>query len=458
MKRYRLTLRRSLPLAITASACAVLISACGGSSSPPATASGPNAFKGQTLTVFANGPEGTYARQYNDYYNALTAAFHQATGATLKMEYFSTPSQEISTIETSTVSGSGPDVIGYGTALVGTLMATGDFPQLTSQDWNVVGGKSAFFPAALSDAGTTPSQTIGIPYCTFPYVLAYNTKDFQAARIKSPPATWTEFVTDAQKIQKAVPGVYGAGIDPADSFDPWKNIWLYTHALGGHFVSPDNKATALASSQVQSAVSFYFSLYYQYHVVPQQALTWNNAEMGSAFTSGKIAMFPIASQTLMEAAKGTALDGHLGFAPLPVMPYGLTTLPPGGHAAETMTTGGYWAIPRYAQAKTPLALEFAKLSTTPAMQVTAYKLLGYMPVTYAGVKAVEQADPASKPFIDAAEGAQRTSVNPVWSYVETGLGTAVNNIGSHLATSGSWSASYAQDQLKTAQAAANAHI
>jgi multiple sugar transport system substrate-binding protein len=457
MTRYRLTLRRSLPIALAASACAVLISACSGSSAPAAVG-GTHSFKGQELTVFANGPEGTYVRQYNDYYSALGAAFHKATGATLKMEYFTTPSQEISTIETAAVSGSGPDVIGYGTALVGTLTATGDFSSLTSQNWNVVGGKQAFFPAALADAGTTPADTIGIPYCTFPYVLAYNTKDFQAAGIKTPPTTWSDFVADAQKIQKAVPGVYGAGIDPDDSFDPWKNIWLYTHALGGHFVSPDNESTALASSQVEAAVSFYFSLYYKYHVVPQQALTWNNAEMGSAFTSGKIAMFPVASQTMAEAAQGTPVAAHLAFAPLPVMPYGLTKLPPGGRAAETMTTGGYWAIPRYAQAKTPLAMEFARVSTTPAMQVTAYKLLGYMPVTYAGIKAVEQADPASKPFIQAAVGAQRTSVSPVWSYVETGLGTAVNNIGSHVATTGSWSASYAEEQLRTAQAAANVHM
>ena len=65
------------------------------------------------------------------------------------------------------------------------------------------------------------------------------------AGISSPPTTWSEYITDAQKVTTANPGVYGA--DPADKFDPWKFIWSYTGQLGGRFVAADGKSGSMDS-------------------------------------------------------------------------------------------------------------------------------------------------------------------------------------------------------------------
>lgn len=456
-RRYRL----AAAAVCTSGAC--VLAACGGSGGNASSSSGAkpghvgHSFAGKTLTVFDGAPTGANAKNTQAYYNDLSKAFHQATGAKLQWSYYSSPSQEVSKIETSTVSGSGPDVISYGTSFVGTLWATHDFPKLSSQDWAALGGRNSIIHADLYDSGVSPSKDIGIPNETNPFVLAYNKAYFKKAHISSPPKTWTQLVQDGQAIQKAVPGVAGVGMDPGDPYDPWKNVYFLTRQLGGQdFVAKNGKSTTIDSSYVQKAVQFYFSLEYKYHVVPHAALTWNSGEMDSAFLNGKVGMILLAAYGL--PVSGTKLQGNLGYALLPTVPYGMSKLPSGGVPIETETTGNYWAIPGYTGSLRPLALEFEKISISNAIQLKQFKLLGWMPVTYKAAKSVQSLDPSVKPFILAEERAIPTSTVPAWSYVETGIETALNNIGSNLARTGSWSSSYANSQLSTAQSAADAHL
>ena len=415
-------------------------------------------FAGQTLTVFDGAPSGASAKEVQAYYNDLSALFHKETGATVNWQYYSTAAQEVTTIETAAVSGNGPDIISYGTSFVGTLQATHEFPLLSQQNWNTLGGQKSIIQADLFDSGVQKGKYIGVPYETNPFVLSYNTADFKKAGITSPPKTWSELVQDAQKIQKAIPGTYGLGMDPSDAFDPWKSVYFIDKQLGGgHWISPNGKKIALDSSTMRKALQSYFSLFYKFHVVPPQAMTWTGADMASAFTQNKVAMEIISSYD-PTLAPGTKLQGHLGYALLPTIPYGMTSLPKGALPIETETTGNYWAIPSYARPKRQLALEFEKLSLSPAIQLSQFKLLGWMPVNQAGVRAVEAYSKQAKPFIQAETSAYPTSVAPVWSYVETGMLTAIHNIAAKLATDGGkWNAGYANQQLATAQAAAQAH-
>lgn len=439
-------------------AASMLAAACGShADSTPKT--GAHAYAGQILTVADGAPSGATAKQTQEYYDSLAALFHKETGATVHWSYYSSPSEELNTVETATVSGSGPDIISYGSSFVGTLAATGEFPALSASEWRMLGGKGSFISSNLyySYGGSDANDDIGIPNETNPYVLAYNTADFAKAGIKSAPKTWSQLVADGQAIQRTNPGVAGVGIDPADSFDPWKNVYYLALQLGGAgYVAPNGKSTLLDSPQVQQAASFYFSLEYKYHVAPAASLTWNSADMASAFVDNKVGMVLLASYGV--PVQGTKLQGHLGYALLPTIPYGLTTLPPHGQAIETIPTGEYWAIPKYAGSKRALALEFEKLSVSTAVQVQQYKLLGWMPVTYPGAKAVEKVAPSAKLFVTDEEKAIPNPKIPAWSYVESGVETAINNIASHLAQSGTYSASYASSQLGNAQSAADAHI
>lgn len=455
---------RTTGVAGVAAAAGLLLAACGASAGSSgaggtATPSPGQKFNGQTLTVFDGAPSGSQAKQTSEYYKYLSTQFHKETGATLNWEYYTSGSEETTKIESSVVSGSGPDVFSYGSSFIGVIGATHNFVTLSSADWKYLGGRNSFVPRQLEDSGYTPSTDIGIPYESIPFVIAYNKSLFAKAGISSPPTTWSEYVTDAKKVQAANPGVYGAGFDPADKFDPWKFVWSYTRQLGGQFVAPNGKKALMDSPQVKQALAFYFAQYYQYHIVPPQALSWDSAQMFTEFSEGKIAMMPLADYGTQVSAAGTAVAGKVGFAPLPNVPYGMSARPAGGVPAETIVSGNYWAVPSYSSGKMPLALAFAKLSVSPAVQVKQFQLLGWIPVTTAGMSAVERvAGPSVKPFMSAEENSTSTTITPAWSYVEDGMEAVIGNISSQLATGGKYNASYASSQLATEQSDVTAHL
>jgi multiple sugar transport system substrate-binding protein len=468
--------RRNLrQLLATGASVGALVSFVGvGGVASAATSAHHGAFSGMTLTALDGAPTGADVKQTEEYYNYVAKVFKQQTGATLKWQYYSSPSQEVTDIETATVSGSGPDVISYGTSFVGTLWATGDFTPLSNADWNELGGKSSFMQSTFYDAGVGPTglditnvkaanKYIGVINEVNPFVLAYNTKDFKEAGIANPPKTWNQLVSDAQAIQSKVKGVYGVAIDPQDPYDPWKNDFFYDAQLGGgkpwEWVSPNGKAVNFNTPQMKKAVQFYFSLEDQFHVSPPQSLGWNGSEAAAAFEKGQVAMFILGSYGWEAAVKGTPVQNDLGFALLPTVPYGDSTMPMNGIPVETETTGNYFAIPKYVTGKLKdLAIQFDKVTVSPAVQLYQFKLNGDIPVNNAGIKAVEAYAPQSKVFVEAEEAAIPTSAAPVWSYVEPGVLTAMHNIGSYLATHGSkWDQSYADQQLAQANAAAQAH-
>jgi multiple sugar transport system substrate-binding protein len=420
-------------------------------------------FAGQTLTVFDGAPTGADGPETQAYYNYVAAQFKKDTGATLKWQYYASPTREVQTIETSTVSGSGPDVISYGTSFVGTLWATGDFSPLSGPDWAALGGEDSIIKADLFDSGISPSKYIGVPNETNPFVMVYNTAMFKQAGISAPPKSWGALVQDAQKIQAKVGhGVYGLGMDPQDSYDPWKSIFFLDAQMGGgkpwEWINQDGTQVAINNSYVENAINFYFSLEYKYHIVPPQALTWNGAEMASAFEQQKVAMVIIGGYGYTAASKGTPVQNNVGYALLPTIPYGDSSLPAAGIPIETETTGNYWAIPNYASSERALALQFEKVTLSPQVQLYQFKELGWIPVNTAGSKAVEAYSKASVPFINAEASAIPTSIAPVWSYVETGMLTAIHNIGTYLASNnGKWNEGYATSQLFQANAAAQVH-
>ena len=144
-------------------AAGLLLAACsgpGGSSGAggSATPTPGQKFNGQTLTVFDGAPSGSQAQQTSEYYNYLSALFHKETGATLNWEYYTSGGEETTKIETSVVSGTGPDVFSYGSSFIGVIGATHNFLTLTSADWNYLGGRSSFVARQLEDSGYTPSS------------------------------------------------------------------------------------------------------------------------------------------------------------------------------------------------------------------------------------------------------------------------------------------------------------
>jgi multiple sugar transport system substrate-binding protein len=433
---------------MAAGLAAASLAGCGSSSS---SSGGTSSLSGQTLTVYTQAPYGTQLKQYEQYYAWIADAFHKATGSTIKWVYSSSAVSLSQELENAAASGTGPDVWSIGSSFNGTATALKEFWTLSSADWNQVGGQSSFVPKMLTMSGPSNSADIGVPFESIPFVLAYNKALFAKAGISAPPATWSQFVADAQAVQKAAPGVSGAGFSPADPYGPWKPVWSYMEQAGGDFVSTDGTKANLASPQLEAALKFYFGLVGTYHVIPGSELTWEGAQETSAFLAGKSAMMMDAAYSLGQEAQGTAVDGKVGFAPMPAVPYGMDSRPPGGQPAETIVSGNYYDVAKYYK-NLPLALAFIKVSTSTAAQVEQFKVMGWMPVTQAGIAAVEKAYPATVPFIQAEQNATPTDFTPAWSDIELGVLAVIAHVAQQLATGHPYSDSYVHSQLQAENA------
>jgi multiple sugar transport system substrate-binding protein len=446
---------RGSAVVMAASLAAVAgLAGCGSSSS---SSSATSSLSGQTLSVYTQAPYGTQLKQYQEYYNYIATRFHQATGSTIKWVYSSSAVTLSQELEQAAATSTGPDVWSIGSSFNGTASALHEFYTIAPSDWSSFGGQPAFVQKMLTMSGPNNNQDVGVPFESIPFVLAYNKALFAKAGITSPPATWTQFVNDAKAIQTADPSVHGASFSPESPYGPWWPVWTYMKQLGGDFLNSSGTAATLTSTPVQEAIQFYFGLEDTYHIIPSAELTWQNAQETSAFLAGKTGMMMDAAYSLIQEAAGTPVASDVGFAPMPNVPYGMASRPAGAQAAETFVSGNYYDVAKYYK-NLPLALKFIQVSTSPAAQLEQFKVMGWMPVTAAGVAEVEKAYPATVPFITAEENSLPTDYTPAWSYIETGVLAVIAHIAQQLASGAPYSTSYAMSQLKAENAVVQQHL
>jgi multiple sugar transport system substrate-binding protein len=452
-------MRFSKAAGVSAAGLAVIVAAgCGSSpSTSNSSTSGSAGLSGQTLTVYTQVPYGTQLKGYQDYYAYIANAFHKATGSSVKWVYSSSAVSLAQELSQAAATGNGPDVWSIGSSFNGTASALKEFWTIAPTDWSSFGGQSSFVQKMLTMSGPNNSQDVGVPFESIPFVLAYNKALFAKAGISSAPATWTQFVSDAQAIQKADPGVDGASFSPADPYGPWKPVWSYMEQDGGDFLNHSGSTATLTAAPLQAALKFYFGLEDTYHVIPKADLTWEGAQETSAFLAGKTGMVMDSTYSLLQEAAGTPVANDVAFAPMPNVPYGMTARPAGGQAAETIVSGNYYDVADYYK-NLPLALKFIQVSTSAAAELQQFKIMGWMPVTQAGVAEVESAYPSTVPFIQAEENSTPTDYTPAWSYIETGVLAVIGHIAQQLATGAQYSDSYAMSQLQNENAVVQEHL
>ena len=180
--------------------------------------------------------------------------FKTQTGATVKWETFASANDEVTKIQTSAVSGNGPDIYGVGTTMTPTAYATGAFVKLDDAAWQKVGGKDKFVPATLGISGPDANNLIGIPWASRPFVMAYNKDLLKAAGIDKPATTWDELGQQAKKMTHG--DQYGLAVAYKDNFDPWKFAWGMSIQAGNPLV--DGKTAKINDPTVKKAYQTYF--------------------------------------------------------------------------------------------------------------------------------------------------------------------------------------------------------
>lgn len=420
----RVYLRRFHLYSVLGIVLLLVLSACGNG-----TASGSS---NQTLHVLV-GANTTYPTQQKQWMQQIGADFHKLTGATIAWDTYSSTSEEQTKLQTSIVSGNGPDVFSLGTTFVPTAQATKGFVTLSNADWQAVGGKSKFFPQQLTMAGITPDQTIGIPWIMAPFAMVYNKKLFQKAGITAPPTTWTAFVQDAQKMTQPSAGVYGAAIDPSDSFDPWKVVWMISMQLGKNFLSPDLKTAQLNTPEAESALQFWFDWATKYKITDPNAMSWKSGDATRAFGNGKVGMQLMVSTSIIPTLNKSSVAGNYAFAPMPVIPYGMQQRPAGGVPATTIVSGQMLAIASYSNVK-DLALKFINMLTDTQHQLDWYHTFGDLPTNVAAANQVASSNPQAAAFIQAEAGATPTPFSGAWGNIEVAIGGVCSKLANLVAT------------------------
>ena len=151
--------RRRLTSLVGAILLAASLAACHSGSTPSAGATKLDGT-GKTLDVLM-GANTIYPTQQKQWFSDVSARFKEQTGATVTFETFASANDELTKIQTSVLSGQGPDLYMLGTTFTPTAYATGAFLQLTADDWKKVGGRDRFVPATLGISGPDAPDEIG---------------------------------------------------------------------------------------------------------------------------------------------------------------------------------------------------------------------------------------------------------------------------------------------------------
>jgi multiple sugar transport system substrate-binding protein len=397
--------RRFLALASTV-VLGTTLAACGSSSDSGSSK--------PTLDVLVSANT-IYPDQQRQWFNDVSNKFEKQTGSKVKFETFASPNDELTKIQTSVLSGQGPDIYSLGTTFTPTAYSTGAFEELTADDWTKIGGKDRFLPATLGISGPDDSHQVGIPLASRPFVMAYNKDLLTAAGIDKPADSWDGLLDQAKKLTKA--DTYGLAVAYGDSFDPWKFIWAMSIQAGNPLVV-DGKAQ-LDQPTVKAAYQTYLGWLATDKVVDPAATGWKNAQAIAAFGAGKAAFLPMVSATSKVTLDKSSVAGKYAYATMPTIPPGATATAANGVPATSILSGDNLVLAKYSKNKS-LALQLINMLTSADSQDLYYKTFGELP-TNAQEAAKLQSDPALAAIVDSAGKSHNTPFNGGWSQVQVAL-------------------------------------
>jgi multiple sugar transport system substrate-binding protein len=431
--------------ALTAIAATTAVAGCGGAS----------AGGGKQLHILV-GANAQYGAQYQAWLDKIKQRFKAKTGADITYDTFSGASDEQTKIQTSLVSGDGPDIYQVGTTFTPVAYATKGFHVLSGSDWQKIGGRQRFLPQSLAVSGPDQQHQIGIPMSIRPYGMVYNKEMFKAAGITQPPKSWNELITDANKVAKPSAGLYGMAAAYGDGYSPWKYIWMNALQSGGRLLSDDLKRAELDSPPVVSATTAYFDLLAKDHLVDPQAVSWKDAQALAAFSQGKAGILGMVTPSVVPSLEKSSVKGKYAFAPMPLVPSGVNQRPSSGLAAGSIVSGDDLAIASYSK-NTELALQYINMVTSQDVQKEYSQNFGDLPANAQAAQQLANSNPQNQAFLRAEKTSVPTSFTGAWSDVELGLQNVVKQSLPKLAN-GSYNRGSVQQLLAQANQKAQASL
>ncbi|WP_120521031.1 ABC transporter substrate-binding protein [Arthrobacter celericrescens] len=402
----------SAKFAAVAVAAGLALTACaGGSGSSGGSPDG----AGKKLSVLT-GVNNHYPEEQKEWFKDIAAKFKAQTGADIEFETFASANDELTRIQTSVVSGQGPDVYSLGTTFTPTAYATKAFVTLSDEDWKKVGGKERFNPAALGISGPDSEHMAGIPFVSRPFVMAYNKDLLAAAGIQKPATTWDELAVQARKLTNASKGTYGLATGYKDNYDPWKFIWAMSVQAGNPLVDGDK--LKMDDPAVKKAYETYFGWLTKDKVVDPAAIGWSNSNAVAAFASGKAGYLMMTTSSSVPTLEKSAVAGKYAYATMPTVAPGESASKGDGAKAASILSGDNLVVADYSQQK-DLAFAYVKLITSKDEQLNYQKIFGELPANAEALAALT--NPVLQPIAEAAGKSKATPFTGAWGDIQLGL-------------------------------------
>jgi ABC-type glycerol-3-phosphate transport system substrate-binding protein len=310
-----------------------------------------------------------------------------------------------------------PDITELGNTDTPTEAGLGVVANISSYV-NAWSGKPGVVSGMLANDSQNGSY-YAVPWFGGVRAVWYRTDQFKKAGISTPPASWADLVTDAQKLTKTFPGTYGidAITDDTNAFASF--LW----GAGGSIATESHGTwTAnLTSPADLAAIKWYVSLYRTYHLSPskyvgQTELGNTGSTAGGANTDfglGKLDMYidgPWATATM--PANSTDKSNWASF-PIPSES--------GTNPAPVFSGGsdlGIFATSKYKQADWDLI----SVMDSTANSTSFAKLQGFFPPYSAAISGgVYAGQPFMSGFATAALNGQTSPLNAKnWPTADTG--------------------------------------
>ena len=413
---------RVFTAAITTTLLAVTLAACSSSKKSDGASGGTDH---PTLTYWASN-QGTSLENDKQILQPQLDAFQKQTGIKVNVEVV--PWSDLLTrILGAATSGKGPDVLNIGNTWSASLQATDAFTQFDDAAMAKIGGKDRFLSGSLSATGAPGKPPTAVPLYSLAYGLYYNKKDFAAAGIANPPATWTELVADGQKLTKS--GHWGLAVEGGSVSENIHAAFTLSQQQGGAFFDDSGKATFNTPQNV-AAIKQYIDLIQKDKITnPSDAEYSKGTEALSDYATGR------ASMVIWQASAGSLKQLGMNAADIGVAPVPLPDpVPSGGKKVTSIVAGINLAVFKGSKHQ-DADLQFVKFMTSTPVQQALNKTYGSLPtVSDAYSDPAFQTD-AVKTFKDILSNtaAPMPAVAQESQY-ETLVGTAMNNLFANAAT------------------------
>src|SRR5579875_2418117 len=398
--------------AIAAGAAAtVLLAACGGgsggSSNNASGASGASA-SGTISVVMAQ-----YSSKTQPYWTDLVSRFEKKypkIHVNLRVIDWNTLLQQVPTmIQTRSY----PDVLNFNA--YSTFASSGLLRPATQVLSPQV--ESEFVPAFVKNDSINGTQ-YGIPWIASVRALGYNKQAFAKAGISSPPSTWAQFVTDAQKAKKAGYVGYCLPLGSEEAQAEW-SLWMWSN--GGGWTSSSGQWTVNSAKNVQ-ALNFLRSLSNTDKVTePNPGSTNRTDGCWAEFAQGKVAMTEVMPLGTFQTTsmKGSSVQ------------WASTPWPRSSTSVPQFTLGVQDLLMSFKKpGNTVMVRDFLDYVYTKSNYLKFAKDEGFLPTTKSASAAMAS-DPVTGEGIKLLPSAKfYPGTNPAWnkvqSTVQSQLGTAMS--------------------------------